>query len=225
MSATNRIRVLSDPLPPPSGCAYPEGSSLRVVTRTKRAKGDFYETPRWCIEAILPHLPLERAGLVVDAGSGTGAISAAVAAKFPRLEIIGIEKDEGLVNQARARGLFAAEFLTGNFETWTPPKAVDGLTVIMNPPYSRALEFVQHALAIAKRGGTVTALLRGAFKAGRGRAEFHGKHPSDEFVLAKRPSFTGNGSTDATEYSWFVWGPGRGGRWSVLNPQVPRAAR
>jgi len=30
-------------------------------------------------------------------------------------------------------------------------------------------------------------------------------------------------TTDSTEYGWFVWGPGRGGRWSILDVDVPVA--
>jgi SAM-dependent methyltransferase len=212
LSATGRIKVLSEPLAPPSGCEYPEGTTLRAVTRTKRAKGDFYETPAWCVEEILPFLPLEGAGLVLDAGAGTGAISAAIAAKFPNLEILGVEKNPELVAQARARGLYSAEFHEGDFErdTFDAPDVI-----VMNPPYSRALEFFQRALAVVKRGGTVAVLLRAAFASGKGRREFHAKHPLDLHFLARRPSFTGGG-TDATEYAWFVSGPGRGGRWFVL---------
>lgn len=205
MSATGRIKVLSEPLKPPAGCHYPEGSTLRVVTRTKRAKGDFYETPAWCIDEILPHLPFADATLVVDAGAGTGAIAARIAAKHPHIEIVGVEKNADLVAQARARELNAAEFVEANFESWQVEGGAPEI-VIMNPPYSRALEFVKRALSIVKRGGTVAALLRISFLASKGRREFLRKHMPDAFVLSRRPSFTGGG-TDACDYAWFVWGP------------------
>lgn len=229
MSATGRIKVLSPALAPPAGCEYPEGTSLRVVTRTKRAKGDFYETPAWCVEAILPHLPFDGASLVVDAGAGTGAISAVVAARYPNLEILGVEKNPELVAKARARGLFAAEFVEADFEKWSPPGSAPDI-VIMNPPFSRAREFVLHARAIVKRGGTVAALLRGGFLWGKGRREFHKKHASDLFPLTKRPSFTGDGKTDATEYAWFVWSPTSRGQIVFLthddkSKRRPRAPR
>lgn len=228
MSATGRIKVLSEALPPPAGTSYPEGSSLRVVERTKRAKGDFYETPAWCIDAILPELPLGAATLVVDAGSGTGAIAACIADKFPRLEIQGVEKNSELVEKARARELHAAEFHVADFEKWSSVLGAPEV-IVMNPPYSRAAEFVQHAMAIIKRGGTVAALLRLPWLASKSRREFHRKHPADVYVLTKRPSFTGGG-TDATDYAWFVWGPLRGNRWFPLNhddkaKRKPRASR
>jgi hypothetical protein len=86
----------------------------------------------------------------------------------------------------------------------------------MNPPYSQAKAFVQRAISeAAPNRGTVAALLRLAFMEGQARAEFHKWNPSDVFVLKKRPSFAG-GRTDSCAYAWFVWGPGRGGRWQVL---------
>ena len=93
--------------------------------------------------------------------------------------------------------------------------------IVTNPPYVLAMEFVLRGVAEAKRGATVAMLLRLAFLASLSRAAFHGSHPADVFVLAKRPSFTG-GQTDSTDYAWFVWGPGRGGRWNVLLPRFPR---
>lgn len=226
MSATGRIKVLSEPLQPPVGMSYPEGSTLRVVERTKRAKGDFYETPAWCIDAIIPQLP---AGAVfaVDAGSGNGAIAARLAAKYPELEIVGVEKSEELVSAARARGLHNAEFVQANFEDWYSELGAPDM-IVMNPPYSRAIEFVTRALATVKRGGTVAVLLRLNWLASKSRREFHRKHPSDIYVLTKRPSFTGRG-TDATDYAWFVFGPDRGNRWFPLNfeerKKVTRGAR
>ncbi len=35
-------------------------------------------------------------------------------------------------------------------------------------------------------------------------------------VIPRRPSFTGDGKTDATEYAWFLWGTDRPGTWSIL---------
>lgn len=214
MSATGRIKVLSEPLQPPVGTSYPEGSTLRVVERTKRAKGDFYETPAWCVDAILPQLP-EGVVFAVDAGSGNGAIAARLAAKFPDLEIVGIEKSAELVDEARARQLRNAEFVQANFEEWSSELGAPDM-IVMNPPYSRAIEFVQRALATVKRGGTVAVLLRLNWLASKSRREFHRKHPSDIYVLTKRPSFTGRG-TDATDYAWFLFGPERGNRWYPLN--------
>lgn len=186
--------------------------------KTPRARGDFYETPAWCVEAVLGELPRVTAAgdpVIVDAGAGTGAISAVLSAAAPRAEIVGVEKFPELVAQARARGLRNAEFVQGNFLRWEPELARPDV-IVMNPPYSFAQQFVEHALRLVRRGGTVAALLRSNWLASKCRREFHRKHPADVYILTKRPSFTGGG-TDATDYAWFVWGPERGHRWELLN--------
>lgn len=199
--------------------------------KSKRAKGDFYQTPAWVVDAIVGHLPIPAEAVILDAGAGNGAIAARLAEIYPKAEIVGIEKNAELVAKARERNLFSAEFVEADFlkgeGAWTI-SAPD--LIIMNPPFSRAFEFIARARELVKRGGTVCALLRVNVVAGKCRAEFHRKHPSNMHVLSKRPSFTGGGRTDATEYGWFVWGPGDHGRWSVLthtdkSRRRPRAAR
>lgn len=196
--------------------------------RRKRSKGDFYETPQWVVDAILGEVPLGGEPVIVDAGAGNGAIAARLAELNPKAEIIGVEKNPELVARARARGLYSVEFVEADFLKWAPELGAPDV-VIMNPPFSRAFEFIARAREIVKRGGVVLALLRANCMAGKARAEFHKKHPSNVHVLAKRPSFTGGG-TDATEYAWFVWAPGKGGQWFVLthdpkSKRRPRAAR
>jgi hypothetical protein len=113
---------------------------------------------------------------------------------------------------------WCGDALSGELDSeWYQPD-----TVIMNPPFSLGLSFVEYALSHTRRGATIVALLRLAFLEGQGRAELHRKHPSDVYVLPKRPSFTGKG-TDSSAYGWFVWGPGRGGRWQVLDIQAQAA--
>ncbi len=49
-------------------------------------------------------------------------------------------------------------------------------------------------------------LLRTAFLESKKRYDFWQKHPLNGlYVLSQRPSFLGNGKSDATSYSWFVW--------------------
>ncbi len=60
---------------------------------------------------------------------------------------------------------------------------------------------------------TVAALLRLGFLASATRKNlFATVGIPDVYVLAHRPSFTGNGKTDGADYAWCVWGPGLGGR-------------
>lgn len=225
MSATNRVRVVSDALQPPVGCSYPDGTTLRAVTRTVRRKGDFYETPAWAVDSLLPHLPLSDASLVVDAGAGTGAIAACIALRLPTLEVVGIEKQGELVEKARARALYSCEFVQADFETWQSDRSSPDV-VIMNPPFSRAAEFIRRALVIVRRGGTVACLLPVSFMFGVGRYDFHTKYKdADIYHLMKRPSFTGDGKTDATNYVWWIFGPGTSGKHLHLRPPTKKKRR
>lgn len=193
------------------------------VRRRQRSKCDFYATPPECIRAILPKLEIPADAYVLDAGSGDGAIAAVVAEAYPGAEIVGVERNPELVEKARGRGLYNAEFVRGNFYRYSSSLHAPDL-VIMNPPFSFARDFVERALAIVKRGGTVCALLRLGFLSSETRREFNRRHPADVYVLTRRPSFTGEGA-DATDYGWFVWGPNRGHRWETITPEKPRRVR
>lgn len=175
------------------------------ATRKRRAdRGfDFYETPTPAVEAILPYLPC--AVDVLDPCAGRGAILSVLEKRGIGPSVRGFEIDPSHGPRANV-GLRDALAL----DSWGGPALV-----VMNPPFVLALEFVERALVEVRRGGTVAALLRLGFLESAKRVAFHGAHPSDVYVLARRPSFTG-GRTDNAAYAWFLWGPGRGGRWSVL---------
>lgn len=176
----------------------------------KRSEADFYATPGWVTRAILPHVPID--GLVL---CGDGAMMhELVLAGAGR--VVGVEIDAGRAHTAAARVsavVHHADFLSApvalRFGPWD--------LIITNPPFSLAQRFVERALADVRVGGTVAMLLRLAFLERQARAPFHRAHPSDVYVLPKRPSFSADGATDSSAYAWFVWGPGRGGRWQILD--------
>ena len=171
---------------------------------------DFYETPTWAVDIIVPHLPA--ASDVLDPCAGKGAILNALAAsrRWRTALVRGFEIDHQHAGSHEHPTTYTDALST----SWGLPRLV-----VMNPPFGLAQEFAERALVEVAPGGTVAALLRLAFLESTKRAGFHRAHPADVFVLAKRPSFTGGG-TDSAAYAWFVWGPGRGGRWSVLGGEV-----
>lgn len=184
-----------------------------VPDRVPRAALDYYPTPAWCVEAIRPHLP--NAGIVLDPACGQGELLHAF--REGSILLQGIDLDAGRVAAARAAFPSNGAFDVGDALACTWP-GFD--LVICNPPFSHGLEFLERALSLAAPRATVAFLLRLTFLESRERRSFHLAHPSDVYVLSERPKFRpgrdGKMATDSVTCAWFVFGPGRGGRWSIL---------
>ena len=197
-------------------------------TVTQRAMNDYYRTPGWVTRAVLPYLPpCDRIGeLVIDAGSGDGAI--AVELPYRKDRIVCVDNDPDMVRACTAAGFFSQAMNWDEFCA-TEPKA---RFVIANPPYSEALEFIKLALEIIKPlNGCAAFLLRLNFLEGQARADFHRRYPAHVLVLPRRPSFTGT-RTDATGYAWLLWGSNKGAvkpivpnRWDILDVEPTERVR
>lgn len=99
---------------------------------------------------------------------------------------------------------------------WTWPRVLYDC-VIGNPPYKYAEAFVRLSLEHTVEGGYVVFLLRLAFLEGqeRGAGLWKEYPPKQVAVCSQRPSFTGDGKTDATAYAVFVWQKGYSGSTSL----------
>ena len=187
----------------------------RDGTTAARHADDAYFTPGWAVHAVLPHLPT--AGSVLEPCAGDGAIVRALMARGVHC-VDAIELDEERAAKVRAVGadgdVLCADALSTEADSeWFLPHGL----ILTNPPFSLAMEFLEKALASQKpHQGTSAFLLRLSWLASSKRAAFHRENPSDVYVLSKRPSFTGDGKSDSADYMWAIWGPGRGGKWSVL---------
>ncbi len=79
-------------------------------------------------------------------------------------------------------------------------------TIITNPPFSRALEFIEKGLDDVKAGGHVIYLLRLNFLGSEKRNPFLMKQMPKAIVAhSRRMSFTNDGHTDSIEYAHFIW--------------------
>jgi hypothetical protein len=90
--------------------------------------------------------------------------------------------------------------------------------IIMNPPYSKALEFVERSIGIAP---TVCAFLRIQFLESQRRRKFFEKHPpryvavfSSRIASSKNAEFKDKESSTVC-YAWFIWKRGFSG-----NPEL-----
>jgi hypothetical protein len=192
----------------------------------ERRDADFYPTPAWCTRAIMPHVGFyprhtNRLLAVLDPCCGDGAILDVLKDEFGA-STWGVELDYERACAAGKkhdhqdfRKVSHGDALS---ESW--PEHVD--LVITNPPFALASEFVSRFISLFTAKETGELRIDGAFLLGlnfatsAARASFHRGFPSDLYILPKRPSFTGDGKSDMSDYAWFVFGPNRGGRWKVL---------
>ena len=204
----------------------------------KRHPDDFYVTPAWVVEAIMPHLKTPRT--VLDIGCGTGAIGRVMRRAWPLARIGGVEKDQG-----RARNAFKNEAYSMVAEDdWLAPAkpgqayhagAFDDRAILVsggadliisNPPFKLALRFLETALERVKPGGEVAFLLPAQWdqetnecpegrKRERGRfldrLQGDGREGFGKYAVEGRVDFKGTGKTDRVTYAWFVFGPGHEG--------------
>jgi len=173
----------------------------------ERRTDDFYATPAWCVEALLPKL--RPFASVLDPSAGRGAILDAVREWESGAATCGFELDRRRAGECAGAGhyVYCADALA------VPWPCTD--VIVMNPPFSFLMEFIEEALGQKHNETEVACLLRLGFLAGQKRRDFWRANPADMWVLSRRPSFTGKG-TDSADYCWAVWGTGTRGRWGVL---------
>lgn len=89
--------------------------------------------------------------------------------------------------------------------------------IITNPPYKFALQFVEKALQMVKRGRKVAMFLKLTFLEGKGRKQFFlDNPPRTVYVSSSRLICAVNGdfkaiTSSAVAYAWFVWEKGYAG--------------
>lgn len=151
----------------------------------ERIERDCYETPEWVTWALLPHLP---ARLRIWEPACASGKMVSVLAKSHTVE--------------------ASDIVTGT--DFLKTKNSLGCTgIITNPPYSLAVQFVEHA--IEETEWVVAMLLRATFDSGRTRRHLFEKNPafSKKIVLTKRIVWferdDGEPPAPSDVHAWFIW--------------------
>lgn len=172
---------------------------------------DQYPTP---VDRAKEALLEINSGRVVDFGlsafdpsCGEGNLLEAARSAFG-MNGYGIEIDAGLAKNATSRGFVVQQ---GDALDMDWRVGAHGI-ILMNPPYSHAMKFVEKAVAT---GRPTIALMRLSFLGSQSRAAFHKENPSAVYVVSKRISFV-KGKTDNTDSAWFVWNAGVKGTWRVI---------
>lgn len=163
-----------------------------------------YETPVGVVRALVPLLP--RVDAVIDLGSGNGRIVDTLRAAGVARRYVACEPDPSRAGSTTPD----VELRRRPHAALDPLAGID--LVVSNPPFCEATTWARGLLVPGVAMRTVAFLVR----IGWLRAAAHGLPPCDMHLLDPRPSFTSDGRTDGAEYAWCLWGPGRGGRFSVL---------
>lgn len=194
------------------------GRKRKDAPPTEVAAFEFYPTPRPTVLSLIdsPLLALP-GGHWIEPCAGSGRINSTVNSRRSDVRWTLVEIDPRHEATLRATMRDVDDLLPfGDFviREWLHPRAD---VCIFNPPFSHAIAFVEAAF---DRASWVVMLQRTNWIA-PARASWLRLHCPDVYSLEVRPSFSGDGSTDAAEYAWFVWPPGerdrRTGRIAMLD--------
>lgn len=169
-----------------------------------RDKRDFYPTPRGLVRAALRLIEARHIRTILDPGAGEGAWGSVASEIWPAAKIVGVDLNFPYMPPGYDMW-FNHDYLGSSAAIYS---GVD--LVIGNPPYKYAEEFVRQAIDDLVPGGLCLFLMRLAFLEGQDRGDCLWREcpPMSVHVLSRRPSFTGNGKTDATAYAVYLWGKG-----------------
>jgi len=150
-------------------------------TRKEEQPHDFYSTPAWCIERLIPMIDWKRINSFHEPCLGSGAIYDLIAVR---------EKSWSEIEKGK------------NYLTEENLPQVD--LVLTNPPFKNIIDFAEVAFTHAK---TTIFLGKVDILGGQCRLQFWKENPPKAIIIMDaRPSFSKNGKSDGCVYAWYVWG-------------------
>lgn len=153
----------------------------------ERKERDLYETPAWVTHALVPHLPFMFRRKVWEPAAGSGKMVSALQERG--IEVTGTDISSGV-------DFLSAEYLPG----------ID--SIITNPPYELAFEFIDRALHMVAPNGLVAMLLRTDYDHAKTRAGIFGQCAcfAKKVVLTKRIKwFEDSKGQPSFNHAWFIW--------------------
>ena len=179
-----------------------DGETLEQTCR----RLEHYETPRWAADAILRCETTT--GKVFDPCCGTGILSEAAA--YAGNEVHAFDIHDWGYHPFGERNVWFSQL------DWLDQKHLpQHVTLFLNPPFSRAVEFIEHALALGAR--KVICFQRFAWWESQKRAAFWDRHPPNRiYVCGDRADCWRHdipeherGSGTTTAHAWYVWERGQ----------------
>jgi len=151
-------------------------------------RDDFYITPSWATKLLMKYETFGEP--ILEPAVGQGMMSNVLKESY---DVIGLD-----INPA-----FSPD-ITTDYLSWKPNQLFE--SIVTNPPYLYAMEYINKSLKILPEGGKLALLLRLNFLESRERYGFWKEHPPAKiYVLAERPSFIPNKTTDSIAYAWFIF--------------------
>lgn len=181
--------------------------TLRVLGSTTvvgadREQHDFYATEPKAVELLLDEEQFQQDILEPCCGLN------------PIVEVLKSRGYQVITSDLIDRGVGAEVKDFFDYESWHGD-------IVTNPPYSHAVDFVEHSLKITEVGSKVAMFLKIQFLESKKRREFFKQYPpkyiyvaSSRLKCAKNGEFEKYGSSVAC-YAWFVWENGYRGEPSV----------
>jgi len=172
--------------------------------KRKVEENEFYPTEREVVYSLLESdLVTLPGGTWIEPCAGTGRMISAVNERRKDVKWIMCELNNEFDPYLRDLQRKSDIILPyGDFvhREWEIPMAD---VLIMNPPFSLTMQFVQVALLRARI--VVCLQAQGWFSGGAGRGPWLTKYCPDKGQLPWRPSFRPDGKKDSSEYCWYMW--------------------
>lgn len=163
----------------------------------ERERNDYYATDPKAIPLLLNEESF--ADIIVEPACGEGHLSKALESAGKTV----ISSD--IINRGYGS--------TSNFFERTEPYK-NGVDLITNPPYSKAMEFAEHGMDLLSNGQKMALFLKIQFLESEKRRKLFEKYPPKTvYVFTHRILCAKNGeferfTSSATCYCWFVWQKG-----------------
>lgn len=172
-------------------------------TDKERAEYDYYATPAQAVEELVRIEPVLQFIPVWECACGELAITSVLNANG-----VSVTRSSDIIKRGSHEKF---DFLSSDNTYW------EG-SIVTNPPFAKATEFLEKALSIVREGDLIIFFLRIQFLEGVKRRKLFEQNPPKRVWVASRnlrcakngdfASATGNAST----YCWFVWEKGFKGK-------------
>lgn len=181
----------------------PDGQMTLPKGAYERQADDLYPTPAWVTGVLCDAVRLR--GKVWEPAAGRGDMANVLRERGYEVLCSDISGD-----RLGCDGCIEQDFLSMSAQAITPGKFGESFTLLTNPPYSHAEQFIRRALELTEPvGGMVCMLLRNEFDCGIKRRDLWAR-PSfrEKIVLTKRPMwFTDRPQQNHPRhnFAWLCW--------------------